>query len=71
MGTWTSCRQHNHSENSNRSETIQLFDKNHFHYVEHPLTKEKLLDAMVGKLVADHYTQLHSAPVKQTSSKME
>ena len=44
-----------HSENSSRSETIQLFDRNHFYYLEHPPTKEELLKNMVGKLVDDQY----------------
>ena len=44
-----------HSENRNRSETIQLFDSNHFYYLEHPPTKEELLNTMVRKLVEDHY----------------
>ena len=43
------------SENSSRSETIQLFDRNHFYYFEHPPTKEELLNSMVGKLVEDKY----------------
>ena len=47
----------NFSENSSRSETIQLFDRNHFYYLEHPPTKAELLNIMVGKLVADHYAQ--------------
>ena len=34
---------------------IQLFDRNHFYYLEHPSTKEKLLKNMVGKLVDDQY----------------
>ena len=45
-----------HSENSSRSETIQLFDRNHFYYLEHPSTKaENPLNNMVGKLVEDQY----------------
>ena len=44
-----------HSGNSSRSETIQLFDRNHFYYLEHPPTKEELLSSMVGKLVKDQY----------------
>ena len=44
-----------HSENSGRSETIQLFDRNHFYYLEHPSTKAELLNSMVGKLVEDKY----------------
>lgn len=44
-----------HSGNSSRSETIQLFDRNHFYYLEHPSTKEELLSSMVGKLVEDKY----------------
>lgn len=44
-----------HSKNSSRSETIQLFDRNHFYYLEHPPTKEELLKNMVGKLVDDQY----------------
>ena len=43
------------SENSSRSETIQLFDKNHFYYLEHPPTKAELLNSMVGKLVEEQY----------------
>ena len=38
-----------HSKNSSRSETIQLFDKNHFYFLEHPPTKAELLNSMVGK----------------------
>lgn len=44
------------SENSSCSETIKLFDRNHFYYMEHPLTKEELLSNMIGKLVEDHYS---------------
>jgi lichenan operon transcriptional antiterminator len=44
-----------HSENSSRSETIQLFDRNHFYYFEHPSTKAELLNTIVGKLVEDKY----------------
>ena len=44
-----------HSGNSSRSETIQLFDRNHFYYLEHPPAKEELLNTIVGKLVEDKY----------------
>ena len=44
-----------HSENSGRSETIQLFDRNHFYYLEYPPTKAELLKSMVGKLVEYQY----------------
>ena len=44
-----------HSKNSSRSETIQLFDKNHFYFLEHPPTKAELLNSMVGKLVEEQY----------------
>lgn len=43
------------SENSSRSETIQLFDRNHFYYLEYPPTKAELLNNMVEKLVEDQY----------------
>ena len=54
-----------HSKNSIRSESIQLFDKNPFYYVEHPLIKEKLFDALVGNLVADHYAPDIFLPTSQ------
>ena len=45
-----------HSENSSRSETIQLFDRNHFYYLEHPSTKAEPLNTIVEKLVEDKYS---------------
>lgn len=43
------------SENNCRSGAIQLFNPDHFYYIKEPLTKEELLDDMVGNLVNDHY----------------
>lgn len=43
------------SENSCRSGAIQLFNPDHFYCINEPMTKEDLLQKMVGTLVADHY----------------
>lgn len=43
------------SENSCRSGAIQLFNPDHFYCINEPLTKEELLQDMVGNLVTDHY----------------
>ncbi|CZR09496.1 Mannitol/fructose-specific phosphotransferase system, IIA domain [Trichococcus ilyis] len=43
------------SENSCRSGAIQLFNPDHFYYINEPMTKEDLLQRMVGNLVNDHY----------------
>lgn len=43
------------SENTCRSNTVQLFRPDHFYFIDEPLTKEELLNDMAGNLVKDHY----------------